>query len=49
VEPEETIVAKQRLGKQISTATDIQVTIEKWLGTMFSIRSVQNCYKEEFS
>jgi hypothetical protein len=38
----------QRLGKQVSSATDMQAT-EKLLGTMFPIRSVQSGYKEEFS
>jgi hypothetical protein len=44
----ETSVARQRLGKQVSAATDTQATIEELLGTMFCIRSVQSGYKEEF-
>jgi hypothetical protein len=47
VEPEETSIARQRLGKQVSEATE--ATIEELLGTMLSIRSVQSGYKEEFS
>jgi hypothetical protein len=46
VKPEETSIARQRLGKQVSTARDMRATIHELLGTMFSIRSVQNCYKE---
>jgi hypothetical protein len=49
VEPKETFIAGQRLGKQDSAATDTQATIEELLGTMFSVRSVQCGYKEEFS
>jgi hypothetical protein len=49
VEPEETSIARQRLGKQVAAAMDTQVTIEELLGTMFSIRSLQSGYKEEFS
>jgi hypothetical protein len=36
----ETSIARQRLGKQISAATDTQATIEELLGTVFSIRSL---------
>jgi hypothetical protein len=42
-------IAKQRLGKQVSAATDTQAKIEELLGTMSSILSVQSGYKEEFS
>jgi hypothetical protein len=49
VEPEETSIDRQRLGKQVSAATDTQATIEEFLKTMFSIRRVRNGYKEEFS
>jgi hypothetical protein len=49
LEPEDTSIARQRLAKQIPAATDTKATIEELLGTMFSIRSVPNCYKEEFS
>jgi hypothetical protein len=49
VEPEEKSIAKQRLGKQVSTSTDTQATIEKLLGTVFPIRPAQNGHKEEFS
>jgi hypothetical protein len=48
VEPEETSIATQRLGKQVFAARDAQPTIEELLGTMFSIRSVQSDYKEEW-
>jgi hypothetical protein len=41
--------ARHRLGKQVSAATDTQAAIEELLGKMFSIRSVQSCYKKEFS
>jgi hypothetical protein len=49
VEPEEMSIARQRLGKRVSEATDMQATIEELLGMMFSIRSVQSGYKEEVS
>jgi hypothetical protein len=49
VEPEETPIVRQRLGKLVSAATDAQATIEELLETMFSIRSVQSGYTEEFS
>jgi hypothetical protein len=38
VEPEYTSIAGQRLGKQVSTVTDTQATIEELSRTMFSIR-----------
>jgi hypothetical protein len=31
---EETSIARQRLGKQVSAATDMQATIEELLGTV---------------
>jgi hypothetical protein len=49
VDPEETSIATEQLGLQVSTATDTQPTTEELLGTIFSIRFVQNDYKEEFS
>jgi hypothetical protein len=49
VEPAETCITMQQLGKQVFALTDTQTTIEELLGTMFSIRSVQSAYKEEFS
>jgi hypothetical protein len=49
VEPEETSIPTQRLGKQVSATTDTQATIKELLGTIFSIRTVQSGYKEEFS
>jgi hypothetical protein len=49
VEPEETPVAGQRLGKQVSAATDTRAIIEELLGTMFSVRPVQNGYKKRCS
>jgi hypothetical protein len=49
VEPEETSVDRQRLGKQASAATDTQASIEELLGTIFSIQAMQSVYKEEFS
>jgi hypothetical protein len=39
----------QRLGKQVFAATDTQVTVDELLETVFSIRSVQSDYKEEFN
>jgi hypothetical protein len=48
VEPEETSTARQRLSKQVSAATDTQETTDELLGTVFSIRSVQTGYEEEF-
>jgi hypothetical protein len=41
-EPQETPIARQRLSKQVFAATDTQATIEEFLGTMLSVRSVQN-------
>jgi hypothetical protein len=49
VDPAVTSIARQRLGKQVSVATDTQATTEELLETMFSIRSMQCGYKEEFS
>jgi hypothetical protein len=49
VEPGETSIARHRLGKQDSAATDTQTRIEKLFGTVFSILSMQSCYEEEFS
>jgi hypothetical protein len=49
VEPGETSIAKQRLGKQVSATTDTQAKLEELFGTKFSIPSVQSGYKEEFS
>jgi hypothetical protein len=49
VEPEETYIARQWLSKQFSTTTDMQATIQEFLGTIISIWSVQSGYKEEFS
>jgi hypothetical protein len=49
VKLEETYIARQRLGKQVSSVGDTQITIEEWLGTMFSVRSVKNGYKEHLS
>jgi hypothetical protein len=49
VEPEETSIARQGLGKQFSSATDTQATTEELLETKFPIRSVQSGYEEEFS
>jgi hypothetical protein len=45
----ETSNVRKRFGKQVSAATDTQATIEELLGMMFSLRSVQSNYKEEFS
>jgi hypothetical protein len=44
MEPEKKFIVTQRLGKQFSTATDTQATIEQLLETMFSIKSVQSGY-----
>jgi hypothetical protein len=40
IELEETSIAMQRLGKQVSAATDTQATTGKLLETVFCIRSV---------
>jgi hypothetical protein len=45
VEPEETFIARQRLGKHVPVVTNKQTTIDVLLETMFSIRSVQRGYK----
>jgi hypothetical protein len=47
--PEETSIARQRLNKQVSVATDTQATTEEFLEIMFSVQSMQSGYKEEFS
>jgi hypothetical protein len=47
MEPEEATIARQRLGKQVSEATDTEATIEELLGTMFSIRSVESGNKQK--
>jgi hypothetical protein len=49
VEAEETSIARQRLGEQVSASTDTQKTVEELFKTMFPIRPVQGVYKEEFS
>jgi hypothetical protein len=64
VEPNETHIARQRLGKHILATTDKHATMEEpvskqrigkhttigvLLDTVFSIRSLQSGYKEEFS
>jgi hypothetical protein len=49
VEPEETSIARQRLGKEVSATTDTQAKIEELLRTMFSIHFMKSGYKEEFS
>jgi hypothetical protein len=36
--------ARQRLGEQVSVATDTKATIEELLETMFPIRSAQSGY-----
>jgi hypothetical protein len=42
VKPEDTFIPRQQLGKQVSAATDTQVTTEELLGTMFYIWSMQS-------
>jgi hypothetical protein len=42
VEPEETSTTRQRLGKQVTAATDTEATIEELLGTMFSVENRQS-------
>jgi hypothetical protein len=49
VHPEETPIARQQLGKQISAARGTQETTEEFLRTTFYIPSVHSGYKEEFS
>jgi hypothetical protein len=39
--------ARQWLGKQISTATETQATVEELLETIFPIQAVHIGYKEE--
>lgn len=48
VEPEDTSIARQRLGKGDSATTDTQATLEELLGTVFSVWPAQNGFKEEF-
>jgi hypothetical protein len=47
VEPEETDIAMQQLGKQDSAPTNTQATTEELLGMMFSLRSMQSGHKVE--
>jgi hypothetical protein len=35
VEPNKTLIAKQRIGKQVSAATDTQATVEEFLERCF--------------
>jgi hypothetical protein len=49
VEPGKRSIAKQRLDKQVSAAKDTQATTEELMEVMFSVRSMQSGYKEEFS
>jgi hypothetical protein len=46
VEPEDMFIARQRLGKQVSAATDTQPNIEELLGTTFSVRFVPRGYRK---
>jgi hypothetical protein len=46
VERKETAVAKQRLGKHFSAATNQQETIDELLETIFSIRSLLRLHDE---
>jgi hypothetical protein len=45
MEPEETYFASRRLGKHVPAAKNTQATLEVFLETMFSIRSVQSVYR----
>jgi hypothetical protein len=42
MEPEETYIARQRLGKQVSAATNTQAAIEELFGTVFSVRPLRS-------
>jgi hypothetical protein len=42
VEPEETFISRQRLGKQVSAATDTKAAIEKFWGTKFPVWSMRS-------
>jgi hypothetical protein len=42
MEPEETSIVRQRLGKTVHAATSTQANIYEPLETMFSIRSAQS-------
>jgi hypothetical protein len=44
MEPKETTVARKRLGKRASAATDTHATTEELLETVFSMRSVPRLY-----
>jgi hypothetical protein len=46
MEPEDTSIARQRLGKEVSTATDTQATVEDLLGTVFSVQPSQSGFKK---
>jgi hypothetical protein len=47
-EPEETSIARQRLGKHIPAAMDVHATTEEMLETAFSMRSVQKLYEDQW-
>jgi hypothetical protein len=44
---ETAFVSRQRLGRQVSKATDTHATIKVLLGTVFSTQSVQRGYKKD--
>jgi hypothetical protein len=48
-ETEEMYIARQRLGRQVTAATNTQATTDELLGTIFSVQAVQSGYKEELS
>jgi hypothetical protein len=43
VEPEESKIAAQKLGKQVPAATNMQATIEELLETVFSVGQLRDC------
>jgi hypothetical protein len=47
VEPKETSITRQRLGKHVSAATNTQVAIEESLETVFSVESAPRLYSGE--
>jgi hypothetical protein len=46
MEPEETSIARQRLGKHIPAATNTQATLKEFLETVFSVGSAPRLYND---
>jgi hypothetical protein len=47
VEPEETSIARQRIGKHVPATTNTQATTEEILETVFSVGFASRIYNED--